>query len=411
MTQADASTRFAAFRKLFPALQGQSYCDVAARGPVSTTVRDALAAHIDGRVTGRVDKAAYFDLIEDTRARFARLIKADADEIAFTKNVSEGVNILANALPWRAGDNVVICRSLEHPANIFVWQALAERSGIVLREIQPIDNRVPLDKLLAAIDERTRVVTVSSVSFSPGLRFPVTKVGRVCRARNVVFLVDAAQSIGILDTDVASDMVDAMAVSTQKGLLALYGAGFLYVRRELAETLNPAYMSRMGVDLGTAHEASTGGGERLRLAAGARRFDVGNYNYIGACAVNQSMRDLEELGTSAIEPYVHGLARRLAAALEARDVPLIAPSTDPDLAHMVAIGHRITAAHDSVDDPALLDLHARLAHGGVVHTVRKGLLRLSLHAYNDLSDVERICEIAGAWARQQPARTKSAAKG
>jgi cysteine desulfurase/selenocysteine lyase len=78
---------------------------------------------------------------------------------------------------------------------------------------------------------------------------------------------------------------------------------------------------------------------------------------------------------------------------------------------MVAIGHNVGAAHDSVDDPALLDLHARLTKGGVVHTVRKGLLRLSLHAYNDLSDVERVCSIAGAWAREQPARQKVSAKG
>lgn len=401
MAQIENIGRFAEFRRLFPALNDQAYCDVAARSPISTTVRDAVMTHLDGRVTGRIDKAKYFDAIEDARARFAAIINAHADEIAFTKNVSDGINIVANALPWQAGDNVVICKSLEHPANIFVWQALAQRCGIVIREVASADNSIPADAVLAAIDERTRVVTLSSVSFSPGLRFPLARVGQVCRERNILFLVDAAQSIGIISTDVEAGLVDALAVSTQKGLLALYGMGFLYVRRAVAERLQPAYLSRMGVDLGSAHEASSGGGDAYRLAPAARRFDVGNYNYVGAVAVSQAMKELQALGGADIETYVCGLARQLAEALERLDVPLIAKSDDPRMAHMVAVGHGIGPAHDSVDDPALLALHERLKAGQVCHTIRRGVLRISLHAYNDLTDVGRVIDIAGKWMREQ----------
>lgn len=395
---------FAAFRRSFPATQQQAYCDVAARGPISIAVRDIIVSHLDGRLHGRIDKANYFGVIEETRARFARLINATADEIAFTKNVSDGINSVANALPWQAGDNVVICKSLEHPANIYVWQALAKSHGIEVREVAPVDNAIPRDAILNAIDARTRVVTVSSVSFSPGLRFPLADVGRVCRERGVCFLVDAAQSIGIMKIDVEAMMIDAMAVSTQKGLLALYGMGLLYVRRETAERMQPVYLSRMGVDIGTAHEASGGAEENFRLAPAARRFDVGNFNYVGAVAVNQAMKELEGLGAENIETYVCGLARDLAQRLERAGVPLVVPSNDPRMAHIVAIGHGLGGAHDSVDDPELLDLHQRLTEGGVCHTVRRGVLRLSLHAYNDPGDIERIAGVAAAWVRERQPR-------
>lgn len=399
MTDIAHQAQFAAFRRLFPAAQEQVYCDVAARGPISTTVRDAVAAHLDVRMSGRVDKQAYFDLIETTRDRFAGLINAHSDEISFTKNVSDGINTVANALPWQAGDNVVICQSLEHPANIFVWQSLAQTRGIVVREVAPVDNAISADAVLNAIDDRTRVVTVSSVSFSPGLRVPMARLGRVCRERGIFFLVDGAQSIGIARMDVAADMIDGLAVSTQKGLLGLYGMGFLFVRRELAEAMRPAYLSRMGVDLGTAHEASSGTESSFRFATAARRFDVGNFNYVGAVAVNQAMKELQAFDAVALESYVCGLARQLASKLEAVGAPLIAKSNDPRMAHIVAIGHGIGATHDSVDDTSLLALHDQFEAGRICHTIRRGVLRLSLHAYNDLTDIDRIADIAGRWVK------------
>src|SRR5262249_60549664 len=101
--------------------------------------------------------------------------------------------------------------------------------------------------------------------------------------------------------------IDALAVSTQKGLLGLSGMGFLYCRREWAERLQPAYLARFGVDLGDAHEASMGDDE-YRLAAGARRFDLGNYNFSAAAATEASLGGLPALAASHIQGYVGGLA-------------------------------------------------------------------------------------------------------
>lgn len=385
-------------RETFPGLKRWTYMDVAARGLLSSEVRAAIDAHLDQRTLEGADKAALFAMIEETRGRFARLINAAPDEIAFTRNVSDGINAFAASLPWRAGDNVVLCEGLEHPANLYPWYGARDRHGIEVRLVATEAGRVATERVLDAIDRRTRALSVSSVSFSPGFALPIEELGRACRERGVLFVVDAAQSAGVLHVDVQAMGADALAVSTQKGLLGLYGMGFLYVRREVANGLRPVYLSRFAVDQGDAHEAAAAGAD-YRLMQGARRFDVGNYNYVGAIAVNRSMAMLQTIGTSAIEAHVKGLARRLAWALHHAGLPVFGGAPGEDLAHIVPIGRLQGDQHDATEDEEMRDLHGFLVANRVRLSIRRGLLRLSLHLYNDEEDVDRVVELAKRWQR------------
>jgi cysteine desulfurase/selenocysteine lyase len=292
----DAAAVFSRVRQNYPATSNWTYVDVAARGILSSGTRQAIDAYLDHRMAEGGDKAWMFKQVEKARAGFAALIGAEPDEIALTKNVSEGINTIAAALPWREGDNVVFCETLEHPANVFPWYNLARLKGVKIKSVAPANGRIPLERVFEAIDNRTRLVAVSSVSFSPGFRFPIAALSDHCRPRGVLVLVDGAQSIGVLHTDVKALGIDALAASTQKGLLALYGLGFLYVRRQLAQSLNPVYLSRPGVRVEAEHEAALGNAGQYELASGARRFDVGNYNFIGAVAVEHSTRELAAVG-------------------------------------------------------------------------------------------------------------------
>ena len=218
------TTPMAAARSHFPGMQDCTYLDLGGRGLLSTEVRAAIEAHLDEAMRGRVDKDRLFATTEEARNRFAQLINAEPDEITYTKNISEGLNIVASSLDWKSGDNVIVCPQLEHPNNIYLWLNL-QRFGVETRYVNHRDGYMPVDEMIAAIDERTRILTVSSVSFSPGFRTDIDKLGRACRERGVLFLVDGAQSVGVLHTDVKASNIDALAVSTQKGLLALYGMG------------------------------------------------------------------------------------------------------------------------------------------------------------------------------------------
>ena len=392
-------TDVAAARPLFPGAAEGPYLDVARRGLLSRPARAAIDRLLDEQLRGDSDKAALFATIERSRARFAQLIGAAADEVAITKNVSEGLNAVAAALDWRPGDNAILCPELEHPNNVYPWLNLARRHGIELRSLAAEGDAMPVARMAEAIDGRTRLVTASTVTFSPGFRTDLALLGRACRERDVLFLVDGAQSVGVVATDVEALEVDAMAVSTQKGLLGLYGMGFLYCRRAWAERLAPVYLARFGVDSGAGgHEAMLGNTD-FSYRSGAPRFDLGNYNFPAAAVAEVSLELLTGLGPRAIEAHVTRLAHQLANGLLSLGLPVCGGQPGPHLAGLVTVGS-IGAGHDSTDDPTLNALSRHLLDHAVRHSVRRGVLRFSLHLYNDAGDVARVIELAGEWLRR-----------
>ena len=386
-------------RSHFPALERWTYMDVSARGVLSRETRAALDAHLDDRMlNGATDKDQFFALVERARGHFARLIGADADEIAYTKNISEGLNIVATGLHWHSGDNVVLCPDLEHPNNVYAWLNL-RRYGVEVRTVPSRDGHIPIDALIERMDARTRIATVSTVSFAPGFRTDVEALGKVCRERDVLLLVDAAQSVGVQHTDVRASNIDALAVSTQKGLLALYGMGYLYVRREWAERLHPAYLARFGVDLGDAHEASIGGYD-FKLAPGARRFDLGNYNFLATAAVDASMQQLLAWDTRRIEPYVQGLTHALARGFLDLGLPVAGGEPGPHITKIVTVG-AMSADHYGTGEERYNRLYEHLVANRVKLSIRRGMLRFSLHVYNNMDDVERVLGLAREFLRKK----------
>lgn len=378
-------------RSHFPALERWTYMDVSARGVLSREVRAALDAHLDDRMlNGATSKEEFFALVERARGRFAQLIGAEADEIAYTKNISEGLNIIATGLDWHGGDNVVLCPDLEHPNNVYAWLNL-QRHGVEVRTVPSREGHIPVDALIERMDARTRVATVSTVSFAPGFRTDVETLGKACRERDVLLLVDAAQSVGVQHTDVRESNIDALAVSTQKGLLALYGMGYLYCRREWAERMRPAYLARFGVDLGDAHEASIGGFD-FKLAPGARRFDLGNYNFLATAAVDASMKQLLEWDTRRIEPYVRGLTHALARGFLELGLLVAGGEPGPHLTKIVTVG-AMSADHYGTGDERYNRLYAHLSENRVKLSIRRGMLRFSMHVYNNMDDVARVLDL------------------
>lgn len=380
-------------RALFSGTRDQVYLDVAARGLVPETVRQAATEYLDACVLGTSDKDALRVRVEETRAALAALIGADADEVAITKNVSEGLNLFAASLPWLEGDNVVLCPELEHPNNIYLWYNLERLRGIEVRAIPPEGGRMPVAAMVEAMDERTRVVTFPSVSFAPGFITDVQALVAGARGVGALTLVDAAQSIGALRTDVRALGVDALTVATQKCLLALYGFGFLYVRRAVAEQLIPIHVARYGIDLGGAHETAYAEGE-LTYQPGARRFDLGNYNYLGATAAQAALALIAEIGMEHIEHHVRRLGERLASGLLELGLPVVGGEPGADLAHIVSVGESGGGRHYTADDPAMNELYGHLTEHGVRLSIRSGVLRFSIGVYNDDADVQRVIELA-----------------
>ena len=385
-------------RALFPGASEQVYLDLSARALIPEPVQAAVHDHLRTRMLRGGDKDAMRATVERTRSKFAALIGARPEEVAITKNVSEGLNLFGASLPWEAGDNVVLCPALEHPNNIYLWHNLARLKGIEVRSVAPVDGHVSVETMGAAMDERTRLVTVPSISFAPGFITDVKAVTAAARQVGALTLVDAAQSVGALRTDVRDLGIDALAVATQKCLLAEYGFGFLYVRRELADTLVPIHLARFGIDLDGAHETAYAEGE-IRYQPGALRFDVGNYNYLGAAAAGAALNLLSHWEIGRVEGFVRHLAADLADKLLNLGLPVVGGKPGPHLAHIISVGKSGGGRHYSADDPAMNSLHDHLSASGICHSIRSGALRFSVGVYNDAGDVDRVAEAAREWCR------------
>ena len=383
-------------RDLFPGASGQVYLDVSARGLMPEPVSAAVDRHIHTRMHHGGDKDELRAEVERARHAFADLVNSSVNEIAITKNVSEGLNLFAASLPWEAGDNVLVCPELEHPNNIYLWFNLARSKGIEVRTIPADEGRMPVAAMGDALDERTRVVTMPSISFAPGFLTDVKSLALAAKQVGALTLVDAAQSIGAIDTDVRDLGIDALAVATQKCLFSLYGFGFLYVRREVAESLVPIHVARYGIDLGDAHETAFTEDE-LKYQPGALRFDLGNYNYLGATAAATALDLLAGWGMKTLEAHVCGLASELATGLLELGLPVAGGSPGSHLAHIVSVGESGGGRHYSADDPAMNSLYDHLVAAGIKLSIRSGVLRLSIGVYNQSVDIEHVIKAARSW--------------
>ncbi len=403
-------------RALFPGAGRRPYFDVAVRSLLAAPVRAAVDRFLDAAMEGGPDKETLFGVVERGRERFARWIGAEPDEVAWTRNVTDGLNLFLGSLDWRAGDEVVFCPELEHPANVLPWRNLAARRGVRLVAVPAAESgRLPSERLAEAVTPRTRVIAAATVSFAPGFRADLGPLREASRASGALLVLDAAQSVGVLRTEVRESGAEVLAVATQKGLAAFYGTGFLYCRREVAESLAPAALGRFGVWDGEAGETEIP--ERgLPYAPGARRFDLGNYNYPGAVAAERALALLGEFGAAEIEAHAVGLAGELAEGLAGLGLPVVGGAGAGGSggggeagaeagvgvggrSHLVAVGAPGRGGHRSAEDPRLEALHRRFREAGVGLSLRRGVLRFSCHLWNDRSEVERVLEVAADFVR------------
>lgn len=379
---------FERFRQGFPALRRLTYLSICEKMILHDEVKKAVDVFLDHLARASANRIDHEVKVHGAREKFARLMNVPLSTIAATRNVSDGVNTVAWAVPMVEGDNVIITADAEHPNNVYPWLR-QKRRGIELRIIAPNpDGSLDIDSMIDAIDKRTRLMSCATVTFAPGHRTDIMSLGNACRANDVFLLVDGVQSAGILHHDLSSEPIDGFATSTSKGLLGLYGFGFLYISSNWIDRLEPAYLSRPAV-LMANDDHSTMGGHDYEFQPDSRRFEVGSYNIAGAYAVDAALDLLLDLGTPAIEDHVLQLAGALNEGLAGAGLTPAVPSEGPAQSHVVTVGELDAGGHGFSSDPMIEPISAHLGEAGVAHTIRRGQLRFAVHAYNNESDIER----------------------
>jgi selenocysteine lyase/cysteine desulfurase len=366
-----------ATRSLFPVTRDLVYLNHAGVAPISTRVQQALERYAALSLTrGAFDYATAFDAeVERVRGQAAALLSARPAEIAFVRNTTHGLGLVAAGLDWRPGDRVLTC-DLEYPSNVYPWWGLRER-GVETVLLPGVEGRLPLERVEEALrDPSVRLVALSSVEFGSGFRQDLAAIGRLCRERGALFCVDAIQSLGCLPLEPEAWGIDFLAADGHKWLCSVEGAGIFYCARARLDALRPALVGWRSVAANLDFDRY-----QSELHPSALRFEEGTPNTPGVFALGAAIELLLELGVDRIAERVLALTDRLADGLSARGAHVLSPRGPGEASGIVSFTWRDESPARTV---------ARLRAQRIFTVARRGGARASPHFYNDEGEIDAL---------------------
>ncbi len=368
-----------ATRELFPVTRSLIYMNHAGVAPISTRVSEALAhySQLSSEEGAYRYNRSFLPEIRRTRVAASRLVGATPEEIAFIKNTTEGLGIVANGLDWQEGDKV-ITGDLEYPSNVYPWWHLKSK-GVETLMLQGAEGRYSLDEIKRSLsDPRVRLLSLSSVEFGSGARNDLDVIGKLCREHDVLFCVDAIQSLGCLSLDVSQTPIDFLAADGHKWMLGCEGCGIFYCRRERIPLLRPTT-----VGWGNVVNSSDFDNYKLELPDDANRFEEGTLNLPGIFALGAALELLLELEIDAIEKRVLSLTDQLEQGVCALGAEVLSPRSEGEKSGILSFQLPGEDPETTVD---------RLRAKNVFSIVRRGGVRLSPHFYNNESEIDLLLD-------------------
>ncbi|MFZ2106134.1 MAG: aminotransferase class V-fold PLP-dependent enzyme [Roseiarcus sp.] len=347
----------AAIRKQFPAVENMAYLDSGFQTPLTRCVKEAYERFLREGFETAGPKQIWLNRLEETRLKVATLLGVEAHEIAFTKNTSESMNIAANALPLCPGDKVLMIQG-DHPNNAYAFLNL-KKKGVVI-EFIPMTKVMNAENFRPYLDEKTRAISMSQVTFHAGHRFDVESVGKLCAEKGLYFVVDVMQAIGVVPIDAKAMGATFIGSGTHKGLLVPQGLGLLYWNTALTD-LEPAYMAT--ISLAEPPSDFVARADNMTLAPTAGRFELGNFNLPAIQGLGASIDLINSIGIENIQRHCFDLGDYLIERLDQLDVGLVGPrerahraphiyvialSTDHWLEYFTQSGIRVSPERDGI---------------------------------------------------------------
>ena len=315
---------------------------------------------------------------EKARKDAAALVNASPDEIAFVKNTSHGLSLVAGGINWQRGDEIIIADQ-EFPANVYPWQNL-KKQGVKVKTVRSRKGRLLVDDFAKAVNSRTKLISVSSVEYATGFRNDIAAIGRMCRKHKILFCVDAIQSLGAIPMDVKKSKIDFLAADGHKWLVAPEGIGIFFCRRSVLKKL-----TLILVGWNTVKDASSYHKINFQPKPDARRFEEGTQNLIGIHALTASIRLLQSVGIERIEKWNLYLTDLLLKGLKGRGVRILSSTIQSDRSSIISF-----TTGKKAKDKALVN---HLIKNKVIVSLRVDGIRLSPHLYNTPAEIAKFFRI------------------
>jgi cysteine desulfurase / selenocysteine lyase len=364
-------------RSFFPYLKkGIIYFNFASTAPISTKMKERINEFISERSEYALDDYWAFKAVADeTKNIIGEMINCSGDRIAFLDNTANGIIWLALGIDWKAGDRIII-NDVEFPANVYPFLQLKDK-GVEIDVIKSTNGIVTAEEIIAAIQPRTKLISVSFVQFLSGYRIDLEKIGKVCKESGIIFSVDSIQGLGAIRLDVEKFNIDFLANGTQKWMLGLQGLAFIYVRKELQDKMKSAPIGWLAVkDAWDLLKFD------LAPKETAERFQPGTLNNIGIYAFNSSMKLFKEFGFDEIEKQILNNSKYFIDELE--KIGYKSPLHCLPEKHLAGI-----VSFKTVNGQKIFDY---LNQKKIVCSLREGYIRFAPHFYNTKQEIDLVVD-------------------
>lgn len=372
----------AAVRKLFPHTRKTAYFNTASNGPLATPAYQVMDAHYQtARMAGIGGQMELFDTLDRIRKNAATIFGCREDEAGFGFNTTFGINLAAFGLPLKPGDEVLLS-DVEFPANVYPWLGLRQR-GIKVTLLKNKNGCFDIDLFEQSITHRTRVLSLSFVQFFNGYKNDLMTLGKICRERNLFFVVDAIQGAGAEPMQVHKWNVDIASAGCQKWMLSPQGTGIFYISDAMKKRMIAPWRSWLGVDWQCNWSNLLDFSRPFESSA--RQYELGTYPAAHVLALDWALTFINKLGVDEIQAHNHGLLDRLIAYLESEPYYRITSCLDKK--------HRSAILTFATAEGEIKTLHQRLTQAEIKTAMREGSVRVAVHLFNNARDINRLIAV------------------
>ena len=378
-------SQIAELRRLFPVVEHWTYLYNGSIHACPKPVGDAMRNFLEQWQNG--GEAAFFPAFEkfgQLKEKFATLVHGRARNVVITESTTAGINLAAQILRPRSGQNVVVT-DLEFMSNTYLWLA-SQSAGADVRFVESRDGKIAIEDLASKIDERTAVVHLCAVTVGSGFRFDLSQVYAVTRKHQVPLMVDGAQALGLIDLDVSKPPLDFLVGTASKWLMGPAGVGFLYLADRYLTATPPA--------VGWLSAANVGDWDvrRCQLHDDAMRFQGGIPNLIGVVGALAGIELLEQIGREFIEKRVRQLTTYAIEELQKIGVAIWTPRADHERAGIVFFRTSEVQA-----------LHAKLKAARIYCGYFQNGIRIDPNFYNTFEELDKFLAVVKAHVAAKPA--------